>query len=268
MLSKIGATEGDLACGGHPSLSEAVNRVRIKNDVTPTAIYNNCSGKHAGMIAGSKAIGASIENYHLSEHPMQLRVKRVFEELCGQDVEGLRWGVDGCNLPAPATPLNVLARVYGSFASAADAVQTGISVPPRIRDSSRIFHAMSTYPENVAGEGRFCTELMRAFQGALIGKLGADGCYAIGVRASEHTRRLGSEGIVGIAVKVEDGNISVLYAGVVEILKQLQLGTDDLLQKLASFHPEIVLNTVGTATGCVSYQFKLDKVESILPPQE
>jgi L-asparaginase II len=263
LLNKIGVTEEHLACGGHPSLSEVVNRVWIKNDVTPTAVHNNCSGKHAGMIAGSKAIGARIDDYHLSEHPMKLRVKRVFEELCGEDAEGLQWGIDGCNLPAPATPLNVLARVYGSFAAAVDTVQTGTAVKSRVRDSSRIFHAMSTFPENVAGEGRFCTELMRAVRGTLIGKLGADGCYAIGVRASDQTRRLGSEGVVGIAVKVEDGNISVLYAAVVEVLKQLQLGTDDLLQKLASFHPETVLNTVGAVTGCVSFQFKLGKVESI-----
>ena len=69
---------------------------------------------------------------------------------------------------------------------------------------------------------------MRAFQGSLIGKIGADGCYGIGIRASERTKQLGTDGAIGIAVKIEDGNISILYSAVAEILEQLQLGEPDM----------------------------------------
>lgn len=154
------------------------------------------------MIASLKAIGGQITTYHQPEHPMQLRVKRVFEEPCGDDVEPLKWGIDGCNLPAPAAPLSTLAGVYASFAGAADTVETGAAVTSRIRDSARIFQAMSSYPKNVGGEGRFCTELMQAFRGALIGKVGADGCYTIWMKAFEHTLRLGAVGPLGIALKI------------------------------------------------------------------
>ncbi|RDW59054.1 hypothetical protein BP5796_11978 [Coleophoma crateriformis] len=107
MLAKVGAEEGDLACGGHPTLSSAVNRAWIKSDYVPSAVCNSYSGKHAGMMGGAKAIGATVSNYHRSEHPMQLRVKQVFDELYSWDTNGPEWGVDRCNPPAPAAPLHV-----------------------------------------------------------------------------------------------------------------------------------------------------------------
>jgi L-asparaginase II len=211
-------------------------------------------------LAGARAIGAGSKNYHLPDHPMQLRVKRVIGELCNLDANGLKWGIDGCNLPAPAAPLHVLAGVYAFFAGAADAVVTSTTTTARTRASSRIFQAMVRHPELVGGDGRFCTELMTAFQGTLIGKLGADGCYAVGIRASEETRRLGSEGAVGIAIKIEDGNINILYSAVMEILKQLQVGAPAVHQELARFHCQSISNTVGATTGLVSYQFKVRPV--------
>jgi hypothetical protein len=85
MLQKISATEDDLQCGGHPSISPEIAYEWIKSGVTPTAVYNNCSGKHAGMLAGAKAIGAELRNYHHLDHPMQQRVKQVTEDLCQGD---------------------------------------------------------------------------------------------------------------------------------------------------------------------------------------
>lgn len=74
---------------------------------------------------------------------------------------------------------------------------------------SRIFHAMTRYPELVAGDERFCIVLMQAFQGAFIGKLGADGA-------------------MGISVKIEDGNVDILHPAVVKILEQLAIGTAEM----------------------------------------
>jgi L-asparaginase II len=82
MLEKLQASEDDLRCGGHPSISPEVNRAWVKADLQPTGIHNNCSGKHAGMLAGAEAIGAGVQNYHHLEHPMQQRVKHVVEDLC------------------------------------------------------------------------------------------------------------------------------------------------------------------------------------------
>ncbi|KAF9630644.1 putative l-asparaginase ii protein [Lasiodiplodia theobromae] len=116
---------------------------------------------------------------------------------------------------------------------------------------------MARHPEQVGGEGRFCTVLMEVFGGALIGKIGADGCYGVGVRASEQTKRLGAEGAIGIAVKIEDGSIEILYAVVAELLEQLQIGTPEMRQKLAVFHHLKRLNTAQVVTGKVSLPFKV-----------
>lgn len=262
MLFKANVTEADMRCGGHTPLSDSVNRAWIKSDFTPTATCSNCSGKHAGMLAGAKALGVKTEDYHLPTHQVQMQVRRVFEELCYPDETNVPWGLDGCNLPAPATSLRLLGKLYATVAASADSVAKDeiaqdTSSELRTRSLSRIFHAMSQFPELVAGEGRFCTELMRAFQGELIGKLGADGCYGIGVRESENTRRLGAHGALGIAVKIEDGNVNMLYAAVTEILERLRIGEPQGRQDIERFHSPKIHNTVGVVTGQVSHSFRL-----------
>jgi L-asparaginase II len=267
MLDKIGASESDLQCGGHVPLSDAVNRDWIKRDFVPGAVCSNCSGKHVGMIAGAKVLAGTadgVEGYHLPTHPIQTHVRRVVDEVCGlgvdsEDGDESYWGLDGCNLPAPAFELHYLARMNALFAAAADAVALDPSAfkGTRTEAMSRVFNAMWRHPELVGGEDRFCTLLLGAYGGLLIGKLGADGCYGIGVRECEATRKLGVEGALGISVKIEDGNIGVLYAAVSEILVQLGIGVHRNMygglyvfpQELDRFHRQKILNTVGVETG-------------------
>ena len=117
---------------------------------------------------------------------------------------------------------------------------------------------MAAHPEWVAGEGRFCTALMRAFDGALIGKVGADGSYAIGVRASRQTEQLGANGALGIAVKVEDGNIGVLYATVAELLARLDIGSPEQRAQLDAFHKPRMINTMGIEIGHLAFSLALE----------
>jgi L-asparaginase II len=262
MLAKAQASEADMRCGGHPPISDAVYRSWIKRDFTPTAVCSNCSGKHAGMLAGAQAIGAAKADYHLPAHPLQVRVKHTVAEVCDLPDEGVQWAVDGCNLPTPAFPLERLARLYAKLADAASqsAGSTGSagSVSTRRAALARIYRAMTTYPELVAGEGRFCTALMRAFEGELVAKVGADASYAIGVQASAQTARLGAHGALGIAVKVEDGNATVLYAIVVELLAQLQLGTAAQRASLEPFRAPPMRNTMGVETGRLAVSIALE----------
>ncbi|KAL4792821.1 L-asparaginase II [Aspergillus venezuelensis] len=268
MLKIINTGEGDLACGGHPSISEVVNRGWIRADYVASAIDNNCSGKHAGMLAGCRALGAELKGYHSPHHPMQVRVRKVVEGLSGLEGNEVRWGIDGCNLPAPAMPLHNMARVYAAVAGAAGSERKGEESGPKVLSSSssrtqalsRVFHAMSRYPELVGGHGRFCTELMRAFKGALIGKVGADGCYGVGVRASEATERLGAVGAIGIAVKIEDGNLTVLYSAVAEILERLEIGYEEVIKALKAFHRPEISNTAGVVTGGYSCLFEVRRI--------
>ena len=247
MLAKAQASEADMRCGGHPPLSDAVYRSWIKRDFTPTAVCSNCSGKHAGMLAAAQAIGAAKADYHLPGHPLQVHVKHTVAQVCDLPDDAVQWAVDGCNLPTPAFPLERLARLYARLADAAS--QPADSVSARGAALARIYRAMTTYPELVAGEGRFCTALMRAFEGALVAKVGAEASYAIGIRPNAQTERLGARGALGIAVKVEDGNTAVLYAIVSELLAQLHLGTDAQRAPLEAFRVPAMRNTMGVETG-------------------
>jgi L-asparaginase II len=106
---------------------------------------------------------------------------------------------------------------------------------------------------------------MEAYGGLLIGKLGADGCYGIGVRECEATRKLGVEGALGISVKIEDGNVGVLYSAVVEVLAQLGISIgadgDGVPGILERFHHQRIFNTVGVETGVLAPCFRVRAVE-------
>lgn len=269
MLKKIGAEESDLRCGGHPSVTPSITERWHRNGIHPTRVYNNCSGKHAGMIAGAKAIGAPIEDYHLLDHPIQERVKRVIEEVAGLKKDEVAWGTDGCNMPAPAYPLRYLAKTFVAFAEAADKVERGDEENVRVKNMARVFNAMAHHPEQVGGETRFCTILMELFKGRLIGKVGADGCYGIGIRESEETRRLGAKGALGISVKIGDGNLPILYAAVSEILERLDIGGLEVREGLEDFHHLKLANTMGVVTGKIAFPFEMhaekDVGKGVLP---
>ncbi|KAK7457508.1 hypothetical protein Landi51_01641 [Colletotrichum acutatum] len=243
MLAKIAAKEQDLQCGGHPSMSESVNNEWIRRGFTPGALCNNCSAKHIGMLAGAKALGQD-EEYHLPNHQVQIRIK---------------WGIDGCNLAVPALPFRDISHIYALLAHAADAEAQDPTTDLRTRHLARIYHPMWRFSEVVAGDARFCTELMLKHGGNLVGKLGADGCYGVAIRDSEKTRRLGVNSGLGISVKVEDGNEEILYAVVMEILEQLGIGSAESRAGMEALHHIERVNTAGVITGKVSFSFKLRK---------
>lgn len=259
MLDKIGAPESTLRCGPHHPNSEEVYKSWVRKDFEPTPITSNCSGKHVAMIAASRVLGAH-DDYHLPDHPLQLRIKETFEDLCGSDRNNVRWACDGCNLPAPACTLTTLAKLFMQFPETLDALERGdqlVSSNPRSHAIARVYNAMVNNPYQVAGKDRFCTSLMSNFEKRVIGKIGADACYGVGIRASEDTRRLGAVGAVGIGVKVEDGNLEILYAVVAEILEQLQIGTQEMRKSLDSFHHIKRINTAKVETGKVAFAFDI-----------
>lgn len=251
MLAKAHVTEDEMRCGGHPAISETVQRAWIKRDFTPTPVCSNCSGKHAGMLAAALAMGQSTRDYERPEHPLQQHVKRTLAELVDLDQADIEWGIDGCNLPTPSFALDRLARLFVKLASAADrAAQRGAAAPMSAREAAlaRIFRAMTTHPEMVAGEGRFCTALMSAFGGSVVGKVGAEGSYGLGVRAGAHGID-GVDGPIGLAVKVEDGNGAISTAVVTELVHQLGLGTPAQRAHLDPFRAPKIRNTVGLEVG-------------------
>jgi L-asparaginase II len=184
-LAEIGMAEADLRCGPQEPDDRPERDRLIRAGEAPCQIHNNCSGKHTGFLTLTQRIGAGPD-YVAPDHPVQRAVKAAFEEVTGETSPG--YGIDGCSAPNFATSLTGLGRAMAAFASATE-------TSPRGTAMVRLRQAMAKHPDLVAGEGRSCTELMRAMEGRVAVKTGAEGVFV----AIVPERKL------GIALKIEDG---------------------------------------------------------------
>jgi L-asparaginase II len=233
ILEKIGAAEGDLHCGPHPVPHLPSRDALVREGRSPTPIYSNCSGKHAGMLALARALGAPLHGYWEAEHPVQAEIQRVLAAACDTDLETLRWGVDGCGVPTYLQPLRELALGFARLAAPE-------TLPEEYgRAARRITAAMTAAPEMVRGEGGLDSVLMRALPGALFCKGGAEGCEGIGL--------LGRG--IGIAVKAEDGGARPLAPVVLSLLRRFGALPEPAPEALRPLLCPEVTNTRGEVVG-------------------
>ena len=189
ILAKAGLEESDLACGVHWPMSEQASRELARSGAKPGAIHNNCSGKHAGMLATAVHLGLEPQGYEQCSHPVQRAIARAMEEVCGIDFGETDMAVDGCSVPTYALPLAALATGFARLVS-------GKGLPrPRADAAERLVGACLSKPALVAGEGRFDTMAMRGLAPLVFAKGGAEGVHCAGLP------RAG----IGIAVKMDDG---------------------------------------------------------------
>ncbi len=222
MLRACGCEEQHLACGPHPPLSQAVGEEAMRAGVILTPRWSNCSGKHAGMLALTRHHGWAVEGYASVGHPTQQRILAEVLRWTGLPHEGMRLGVDGCRAVCFALTLRAMATAYAKLGASQD------EAPRRLRE------AMLAHPELVAGTGRPCTDLMRVAKGEVVAKVGAEGIYCAALPS------LG----LGVALKVEDGDMRCAAPALLSVLRQvgerhpLSLPMADLRQ-----HAEPVLRT-------------------------
>lgn len=199
MLDSIGLGADALACGAHwPMAREAARELRGAGG-RPSRLHNNCSGKHAGMLAVALHHGWEPDGYHLLEHPVQQRALAGMARWSGEAVSSIATGVDGCGVVTFGVPLVALARTFAALNRAAGAGE---------RAPMQIVGAMTKHPDLVAGEGRLCTELMRATAGRVFLKVGAEGVYAAACRQTGRA----------VALKVEDGAMRAVEPAAVAVL--------------------------------------------------
>jgi L-asparaginase II len=229
-LKKIGCTEADLACGPHPVRYEPVWADMVRHGYRPTRIHNNCSGKHTGFLTVARQWNVTTDGYEQHDHPVQVAVAKALAELSGIEGE-LPWGVDGCAAPNFALPLAAFAKALAKLAAPSSLPQS------RGKAAQRIVQAMIAHPELVAGTGRSDTILMRAANGRVATKAGAEGFYAAIIP---------EEGL-GIALKIDDGAGRGAETAMAAILDKLGLlGEDRAARELVR---EPVLNTRNAIVG-------------------
>jgi L-asparaginase II len=248
MLKKIGLGPEALKCGVHEPYSPAAAAKLRANGESPSVLHNNCSGKHAGMLAVAKHLGASTETYDSPESPVQLEVAHVVSQFSGIPVEDLAVAVDGCGVPVFGITIKAMALAFARLIS-----------PPNEFDKAardacaRIVKVMTTYPELIGGTSdRLDTEIMKAASGRVVSKVGAEGVYTAGILPSEQWPRG-----LGLALKIEDGDDHRARPTVViEALRQLGVLKDESLDAVARYAFFPVKNRRGDIVGEVRASFK------------
>jgi L-asparaginase II len=228
-LKDLGLGEADLRCGAHEPLDHTERDRLISQNDKPCQLHNNCSGKHSGFLTVVKHLGVGPEYVEL-DHPLQKAIKASFEEVTGETSAG--WGIDGCSAPNFASSITGLARSMAAFAAASEGGDA------RQKAMHRLTRAMATYPELVAGEGRACTELMRAMDGKVAIKTGAEAVFVAIVPEKK----------LGIALKIEDGNSRASEAAIAALLARI--GVLDAAHPAAQKRlPAVQTNWRGMRTG-------------------
>ncbi len=251
MLKKIGLGPEALKCGTHEPFSPEVIRELRARDEAPNVLQNNCSGKHAGMLALALHLGAPTETYYEVSNPAQLAIGHVISQFSDIAIEDISVGVDGCGVPVFGVTVKAMALMYARLVS-----------PPNEFDEqtkaacARIVSAMTTYPELIGGSTeRLDTEMMRAAAGRLISKIGAEGVYTVGVLPCDDW----PHGF-GLALKIEDGDDHRARPTVViESLRQLGVLVDESLEAVARYAFFPVLNRRGEVVGEVRAGFELNR---------
>ncbi len=229
-LARLGLSVADLACGPHPIRDEPTRIAMLYAHQEPTAIHNNCSGKHTGFLTLAKHLGVPTAGYVQVGHEVQRRVQAAIAEL-GALEGNLPWGVDGCAAPNFALPLTAFARALAAF-TAPD--RHG---PARGAAMRRILTAMTTYPELVSGTGRACAILMRAAKGQVAVKTGAEGVFAAIIPHRQ----------LAIALKIDDGATRASETAMAYLLERLGLLAPDAAAQRLACTP--ILNTKDTVVG-------------------
>src|SRR5438445_1668834 len=97
LLRRVGIEESALQFGAHwPYFEPAATAARHQMD-QPLAVFNNCSGKHAGMLAAARALDTPLDTYLDPAHPVQQRIRGVVEAFTACQTAKIHYGIDGCS---------------------------------------------------------------------------------------------------------------------------------------------------------------------------
>ncbi|MGH7723053.1 MAG: asparaginase [Candidatus Dormibacteria bacterium] len=232
LLRRIGLDEDALSCGPQPPMDQEAAASILAAGERPGRIHNNCSGKHAGMLAVCAVRGWPIAGYAAAAHPLQGELRATMGGLGGIDLDSAPAGIDGCGLPTFGVPLRTLGRMFA--AATADA------------GFRRCQEAMSAHPHLVAGRGRFDTALLAAAGRDLTVKGGAAAVW-VAVRRPRGP---------ALAIKLEAGDQTAVPAIALAALQRLGwIGAAALEDAaLGGFAHPTLRNWEGTAVGSITVE--------------
>ena len=232
MLAAVGMDEDALHCGPHAPYDDEAALAIACHDGRPGRLHNNCSGKHAGMLALVAHRGWERDGYWRYGHPLQRRIRASLAGWIDSEPDELQWETDGCGVPTPFLPLREMAVAFARLATRAAAGDRG---------PSAVVGAMMEHPDLTSSPGREALAVMQAAAGRLLAKEGAEGILSVAAPA---------EGW-GLAVKIEDGSRRAVGPALVTVLDDLGLLTHDERRALAPLAEPPLLSTTGETVGSV-----------------
>jgi L-asparaginase II len=250
ILNKIAVSESALKCGTHMPFDDASAKQLRAENRQPGVLHNNCSGKHAGMLAFAKHTGEPLETYIDPNHPIQRQIRSTLARFANVSEDEIAVAVDGCSAPVFGLSVEEMARSYARLVGAR---QAGIE-PELLAAASVVVEAMTEHPEMVGGtRNRLDTDLMQVAKGEILSKVGAEGVQLLGLRPNERY----PQGL-GVAIKIEDGDIRRARDPVViETLRQLGVLNEEQLAQLARYARATVFNHRKIEVGEVRTCFKM-----------
>jgi len=249
LLRRGGLRQDQLKCGIHRPFDSESAKTLDAAGLGPTALHNNCSGKHTGMLLACRSLDLPLGDYLDPDHPLHQRVRAELAGVCRVDAASIGMGVDGCSAPCFVTSLVAAARGYAALA---DPSHAGLS-DDRVEALEAIGEAMTSAPEMVAGSGTFTTRLMEVTRGRVLGKEGAQGVYAVAVRGPV---------ALGMVIKIADGGDRARPGVVLDLLRQLGSLSQSELGAMETFHRPTIRNRNGIDTGRVIADVRLEEVDS------
>ena len=232
LLRRLGLNEDHLHCGPHPPFDRDTARAMGCAGRLPGRLHNNCSGKHAGMLALANHHGWPIEGYDRLDHPVQRRIQDALVEWMDHEPKDHHWALDGCGVPTPRMPLHEMARAYSRLVRQARA---GRAAPAAVVSST------TQFPELTSSPGRVPLQIMQATEGRLLAKEGAEGVLCVAALDDDW----------GLAVKVADGALRAVGPATVQLMDLAGVLRADERVALAEVAEAAIVNTLGTEVGRV-----------------
>ena len=228
MINKLGLGIDDFECGSHyPSDTVTRHKMIRKNEVA-TALHNNCSGKHAGMLALAKHLRAETKGYINEQHPVQRTILEYVAELSGES--DIPTETDGCSAPTPFMTLKMIAEIFQSLASC------------KRPELKKVYDAMVAYPDLVGGTNHFDSMFISALDGRGVTKVGGESVRGISLNTEKY-------GPIGVSIKILDGSFRAMPLAVMKLLEHLELLSEDEKNKLHKFRTKKLTNHNGIQIG-------------------
>jgi L-asparaginase II len=219
MLAKAGIDEAAYECGSHWPDRMDDKTALIKSAQLPRAIHNNCSGKHAGMLAFAKHLGAPLKDYVKREHPVQQAIAKALDHYCNANTANAPCGIDGCSVPTWALPLTNLAQGFAKLFA------------PENTTGQRIAKSVRAHPFLIAGTNKFDSKIMAAVPRLFI-KVGAEGVYCGAI----------PDASLGFALKIDDGAVRGAEVAAANMLAKLDCWTSSEKAHIETFSQSTMSN--------------------------